>query len=103
MGSQKKFDLKYICRRELAYSLLFLYFFAILFISIFICIPGVGGDVIQALTVIIMPLYYADDSIDPYTLHRVPEQFIIFYSSITEDGQMWCPVDTPLYLQFCLC
>jgi len=37
-----------------------------------------------------MPLYYADDSIDPYTLHRVPEQFIIFFSSIT-DGQMWCP------------
>ena len=47
-----------------------------------------------------MPLYEADDSIDPYTLHRVPEQFIIFYSSITEDGQMWCPVNTPLYLQF---
>ena len=53
------------------------------------------GDVIQALT--IMPLYYADDSIDCYTLHRVPEQFIIFYSSITaENGQMWCPVDTPI-------
>ena len=57
-------------------------------------------DVIQALTVLIMPLYKADDSIDPYTLHRVPEQFIIFYSSITEDGQMWCPVHIPLYLQF---
>ena len=56
--------------------------------------PGVGGDVIQVLTIIIMPLYYADDSIDPFTLHRVPEQFIIFYSSVTEDGQMWCPVDT---------
>ena len=42
-----------------------------------------------------MPLYKADDSIDPYTLlHRVPEEFIIFYSSITEDGQMWCPVNT---------
>jgi len=38
-----------------------------------------------------MPLYEADESIDPYTLQRVPEQFIIFYSSITEDGQMWCP------------
>jgi hypothetical protein len=53
------------------------------------------GDVIQALTAI-MPLYQADDSIDPYTLLRVPEQFIIFFSSITtEDGQMWCPVATP--------
>ena len=45
-----------------------------------------------------MPLYFADDSIDPYTLHRVPEQFIIFYSSITEDGQMWCPVDPLPYM-----
>ena len=49
--------------------------------------------VIQPLTVI-MPLYEADSSIDRYTLQKVPEQFIIFYSSITNDGQMWCPVDT---------
>jgi hypothetical protein len=52
-----------------------------------------GSDVIQPLTVI-MPLYEADSSIDRYTLQKVPEQFIIFYSSITNDGQMWCPVDT---------
>lgn len=43
-----------------------------------------------------MPLHKADDSIDPYTLRRVPERFVIFYSSITtENGQMWCPVNTP--------
>lgn len=35
-----------------------------------------------------MPLYEAERSIDRY---RVPDQFVIFYSSITtEDGQMWC-------------
>ena len=40
-----------------------------------------------------MPLYEADPSVDRY---RVPGQFVIFYSSITtEDGQMWCAVDTP--------
>jgi hypothetical protein len=39
-----------------------------------------------------MPLYEADASIDCYSLQTVPEQFLIFYSSITtEDGQMWCP------------
>jgi len=39
-----------------------------------------------------MPLHEADDSIDPYTLRKVPEHFVIFYSSITaEDSQMWCP------------
>jgi len=39
-----------------------------------------------------MPLYEADASIDPYTLRKVPEKFVIFYASITElNGQMWCP------------
>jgi len=37
-----------------------------------------------------MPLFYADDSIDPYTLLKVPERFIIFYASVV-DGEMWCP------------
>ena len=41
-----------------------------------------------------MPLYEADDSIDSHTLQKVPEKFIIFYSSITGEGQMWCPVVT---------
>jgi len=38
-----------------------------------------------------MPLHYADDSIDPISLLKVPERFIIFYSSVV-DGEMWCPV-----------
>jgi len=39
-----------------------------------------------------MPLYEADDSIDPYTLQKVPDKFVIFYASkVTENGQMWCP------------
>lgn len=38
-----------------------------------------------------MPLYVADGSIDPVTLQNVPDEFVIFYSSII-DGQMWCPV-----------
>ncbi|KAF8808135.1 hypothetical protein BYT27DRAFT_6604062 [Phlegmacium glaucopus] len=38
-----------------------------------------------------MPLYEADGSIDHYTLQKVPERFIIFYASITENDQMWCP------------
>ncbi|TFK41829.1 hypothetical protein BDQ12DRAFT_677228 [Crucibulum laeve] len=37
-----------------------------------------------------MPLYTADGSIDPHTLKRVPEQFLVFYSSIV-DGKLWCP------------
>jgi len=37
-----------------------------------------------------MPLYVADGSIDHTTLQTVPEQFIIFYSSIVH-GEMWCP------------
>jgi len=37
-----------------------------------------------------MPLLTADSSIDPITLTRVPDEFIIFYSSIV-DGRMWCP------------
>jgi len=56
---------------------------------IFLTIRLSGIYVIYLLT--IMPLYEADPSIDHYTLQKVPEQFIIFYSSITDDGQMWCP------------
>ncbi|KIM47477.1 hypothetical protein M413DRAFT_439137 [Hebeloma cylindrosporum] len=37
-----------------------------------------------------MPLYIADGSIDHITLKNVPEEFVIFYSSII-DGEMWCP------------
>ncbi|KAF9567776.1 hypothetical protein CPC08DRAFT_519164 [Agrocybe pediades] len=37
-----------------------------------------------------MPLHFADGSIDVKTLQTVPEDFIIFYSSVV-DGQMWCP------------
>lgn len=45
-----------------------------------------------------MPLYEADGSIDPYMLQKVPEQFIIFYSSVaSDDGRMWCPVDILFY------
>ena len=55
-------------------------------------LPGIY--VIYLLT--IMPLYEADPSIDHYTLQKVPEQFILFYSSIADDGQMWCPVDALL-------
>jgi len=38
-----------------------------------------------------MPLNTADSSIDSVSLLTVPEQYIIFYSSIV-DGRMWCPV-----------
>ncbi|KAF5311936.1 hypothetical protein D9619_002584 [Psilocybe cf. subviscida] len=37
-----------------------------------------------------MPLYEADSSIDHINLWTVPDEYIIFYSSVV-DGQMWCP------------
>ncbi|PPQ66376.1 hypothetical protein CVT26_011095 [Gymnopilus dilepis] len=37
-----------------------------------------------------MPLIYADGSIDPITLFKVPEHFVVFYSSVV-NGEMWCP------------
>ncbi|TFK30947.1 hypothetical protein FA15DRAFT_699361 [Coprinopsis marcescibilis] len=37
-----------------------------------------------------MPIYFADPSIDPVSLQSVPEQFLIFYSSVV-NGEMWCP------------
>ncbi|KAF8899089.1 hypothetical protein BD779DRAFT_1486964 [Infundibulicybe gibba] len=38
-----------------------------------------------------MPLNYADaGSIDPFHLQSVPEDFLIFYSSVV-DGKLWCP------------
>lgn len=37
-----------------------------------------------------MPLYTADGSIDHLSLQTVPEQFVIFYSSVV-DGKLWCP------------
>lgn len=38
-----------------------------------------------------MPIYFADESIDPVSLQTVPEKYIIFYASVV-DGKMWCPV-----------
>ncbi|KAM6498688.1 Eukaryotic protein of unknown function (DUF953) domain containing protein [Amanita muscaria] len=37
-----------------------------------------------------MPLLTADSSLDSVALTQVPDQFIVFYSSIV-DGHMWCP------------
>jgi len=37
-----------------------------------------------------MPIFTADSSIDPITLKTVPEEYIIFYSSIV-NGKLWCP------------
>ncbi|KAF8910148.1 hypothetical protein CPB84DRAFT_1764727 [Gymnopilus junonius] len=37
-----------------------------------------------------MPIIFADGSIDPITLFKVPEHFVVFYSSIV-NGEMWCP------------
>lgn len=45
-----------------------------------------------------MPLCYADASIDPFTLLRVPDRFIIFYCSLDHDGELWCPVSPSLLI-----
>ena len=38
-----------------------------------------------------MPLEIVESPIDPATLKNLPNQYLIFYSSIV-DGKMWCPV-----------
>ncbi|KAF8078972.1 hypothetical protein FPV67DRAFT_1402857 [Lyophyllum atratum] len=37
-----------------------------------------------------MPLRIAEGPVDPQALKDVPEQYLIFYSSIV-DGRSWCP------------